>query len=1044
MRQLVTFLVILSAVVIAGKISDIAPTTPAADDRFPFSGPDDGDPPATATVADIFERLGLIRSVRTFSSQSDLEAAVTYANANPDETVGARFGASPIAIASDVTLPENIVLDSDWGEFRVAAGATLTIDGPVLDHGHRAIFLDEDGDPPDPRDDAKLRYEGTFGYHDIRPEWFGAVGDQVVDDTSSVLSALYTSGPRIRLDQLYSVTRPLPMTGKRVIGRHPLGSGIRADNSANTFDPAWDTAGGTRYLDPDVVQHGGAYYACKATHVSGGTGAVDEPGVGGSWSTYWQTVPGPFLIRIGNWTSSYSGSYSFHSENLYLKLSDAVGVMGFYCAGTVGEHTTILGTTISALGAWLGVTNYGIYVDDYTQNMTIDNLWITSKGSSAVGGYDSGYTVGVRMPRGRSNSITNFSIASNVCIETDADGSHIRVGHCEGANGLGDTPAKGIRVLSRGGTGQENARATLTIQDVNFRGCFGGNIVNEDDEAHLTILDCLGLNAEHRAKAVAEWENDTLTLTCDTYHLQTVGSSQSLNLKGFVGSVDINGPRSGISAPTSTTLQFSLPGGPSPAEVFTGDYDSGTRGLVGEPEAYRAPMVRDEGFYPVRTTDNDEDPSLSSTNIAFYSRRGSSYRDFLTNDPNLKGDGFYEDLPATLMLRGASDPTFTKICDDGSGSTGVFLPVFATAATNEMLIFPGAELPDSWDGSAVYPHVHWMPTTTDAGTVYWDLELAFQGMGGEYLSSSLVRIEQETQGFAHQHLMEGSAAIAVPDSRTACIVGRISRAGTADSYSAGAALLKLDFHFRRYDGRIGILPGYAGWVPPLDGVSGQVYGWSMRPLVTGGAVGTSASWADQLGAEDLTASGTTPPVRSAESWDAGASDGTLLGNSIDLDGEHWFFMVAHAEALQQWGQFDAGAANTQHWGVKITDAGKAGFYHRYNSSNWAYWTTADGAVQEESVVVIRYPADQASAAQIWINGVEQDVDQTSAGDHLLYKGDLISVASKYLTIGYGSVAAGTPAAAPGPYKEMFILSGDHSDDRSAIERNMMTYYGIDY
>jgi hypothetical protein len=45
---------------------------------------------------------------------------------------------------------------------------------------------------------------------------------------------------------------------------------------------AWITA--TSYEQGDIISNGGSYYYCKADHTSG---ASDEPGVGGSYTTYW-------------------------------------------------------------------------------------------------------------------------------------------------------------------------------------------------------------------------------------------------------------------------------------------------------------------------------------------------------------------------------------------------------------------------------------------------------------------------------------------------------------------------------------------------------------------------------------------------------------------------------------------------------------------------------------------------------------------------------------------------------------------------------------
>lgn len=47
--------------------------------------------------------------------------------------------------------------------------------------------------------------------------------------------------------------------------------------------------------DGDVVTNGGAYYRCKSAHTSG---ASSEPGVGGSWTTYWDLLTLPAVLTF--------------------------------------------------------------------------------------------------------------------------------------------------------------------------------------------------------------------------------------------------------------------------------------------------------------------------------------------------------------------------------------------------------------------------------------------------------------------------------------------------------------------------------------------------------------------------------------------------------------------------------------------------------------------------------------------------------------------------------------------------------------------------
>ena len=91
----------------------------------------------------------------------------------------------------------------------------------------------------------------------------------------------------------------------------------------------------------------------------------------------------------------------------------------------------------------------------------------------------------------------------------------------------------------------------------------------------------------------------------------------------------------------------------------------------------------------------------------------------------------WEDLQFPLTaakLTGVSDPNFTKIADNGAGSTGIY--AYSFSATTNQQVFIGAEMLHEWkEGSDYYLHLHWYPATTDTGRVVFSVEWATNNIG---------------------------------------------------------------------------------------------------------------------------------------------------------------------------------------------------------------------------------------------------------------------------------------------------------------------------
>lgn len=124
---------------------------------------------------------------------------------------------------------------------------------------------------------------------------------------------------------------------------------------------------------------------------------------------------------------------------------------------------------------------------------------------------------------------------------------------------------------------------------------------------------------------------------------------------------------------------------------------------------------------------------------------------------------------------------------------------FAAAADN-LLAFQ-VQLPHAWkQGSAVEPHVHWMPETTHVGNVVWKLEWKLVGINqtlpAEYSDDT---ITVAAGGVANVHKLSDFAAIDLTGQTVStmlvCILSRLG-ADDADTFTGKAILLEIDFHYQ--------------------------------------------------------------------------------------------------------------------------------------------------------------------------------------------------------------------------------------------------------
>ena len=114
-----------------------------------------------------------------------------------------------------------------------------------------------------------------------------------------------------------------------------------------------------------------------------------------------------------------------------------------------------------------------------------------------------------------------------------------------------------------------------------------------------------------------------------------------------------------------------------------------------------------------------------------------------------------------------------------------------------------AQMPHDWvAGSFIYPHVHWSPTTTNTGDVYWVMNYKWTNIDAVDAGSVSVRtIIQAGAGTAYTHqYAEFTSGIDGTGKTTSSILSiQIYRKANdaADTYTGDALLKEFDIHYMK-------------------------------------------------------------------------------------------------------------------------------------------------------------------------------------------------------------------------------------------------------
>ena len=152
-------------------------------------------------------------------------------------------------------------------------------------------------------------------------------------------------------------------------------------------------------------------------------------------------------------------------------------------------------------------------------------------------------------------------------------------------------------------------------------------------------------------------------------------------------------------------------------------------------------------------------------------------------------------MPASALRLGATAPDAIGIL----GAGGIEALGFDGNATTESVNGAAEILHGYLEGSDIYFHVHWMPTTTGAGNVKWQLEYSWSNGGGTFANPTIIPIVEAAGGTAWVHKRGDLPAISgTGKAINSAVVFRLFRDPTdgEDTYADDAALIQVGIHYQ--------------------------------------------------------------------------------------------------------------------------------------------------------------------------------------------------------------------------------------------------------
>jgi hypothetical protein len=149
-------------------------------------------------------------------------------------------------------------------------------------------------------------------------------------------------------------------------------------------------------------------------------------------------------------------------------------------------------------------------------------------------------------------------------------------------------------------------------------------------------------------------------------------------------------------------------------------------------------------------------------------------------------------FPATSLGKGASAPEAVN-----SLGTNIEVLAFDGGVTTEQLYGNGELLHDWKEGTDIYFHIHWYPSTADAGNVTWQLEYELRDTAA-FSGSTTINVTQATSGVGKLHRADFPAINCTGYKIGSQIIFRLFRAPTAtlDNYEHDAYAVSIGIHYQ--------------------------------------------------------------------------------------------------------------------------------------------------------------------------------------------------------------------------------------------------------
>lgn len=176
---------------------------------------------------------------------------------------------------------------------------------------------------------------------------------------------------------------------------------------------------------------------------------------------------------------------------------------------------------------------------------------------------------------------------------------------------------------------------------------------------------------------------------------------------------------------------------------------------------------------------------------------------FLGNGPNIGSSwGMWEDLrfdANAIKAAGVKDPAYSTCLGDLRSYW------FSPSTLEELYL--AAQFPHAWDGSAIYPHMHWFATTASSVAghqVRWGMEYSWANIGSTMSVPATVYASTaypSEQIEENKHYITSFSPIiptTVQNGLSSMMLIRIFRDSTVleDTFVHGAWLLEFDIHYK--------------------------------------------------------------------------------------------------------------------------------------------------------------------------------------------------------------------------------------------------------